>query len=203
MAIQVGGTTVIDDSRNLVNIASGGGWELTTDQATTQDQTYFYIQVPSDCELGFFEIELSFTTESGNYRAFCQPKYSIGYNLFCAGRTWTNSTTSTYLDNNTQYGIAMNYWNIGNANSTTFSTNERYFISGFVHPKATSTSPFKRPRIVASTHYQDSSGNLIIVNWNIDAKGDNLGNAQNIDRMYFYPQSGSFDARRSRFWKVA
>ena len=42
MAIKVGGTTVIDDSRNLVNIASGAGSSTTFGDVGTHAFLYFY-----------------------------------------------------------------------------------------------------------------------------------------------------------------
>ena len=65
MAIKVNGTTVIDDSRNLINIASGAGASTTAGAVSTYAFLVGYISSPTGFNISIAGSNLSYANDNG------------------------------------------------------------------------------------------------------------------------------------------
>lgn len=204
MAINLGGTSVIDDSRQLLNITGIDdttknaipGFKLYSEVSNSSAVSLVTVYLNPNADVHYIVAELSEETASNNQmRMNLRNSSNTIQNV--KFRTMANSTTSTWLSTNSSY-TSLNYWNMGSNNSTTFG-GDRLTSSFYVHSKQQATSaPFDTPIAYGTTVWEDDSGNPCVATFASQV----LGTGGDINRVTFFPITGNIDFYRIKVYSA-
>lgn len=213
MAIQIAGTNVINNSRQLQNIASldstttstissavggggGGGFTSYDTSSSSSAVSSFTLDLDTAKSLHYIEAEFAPSTESSNWTAQAQFLTSASVLMYVHYRVFANSSTGSFSSTNASY-CDLTYWQWGNANSTTFSTGERCLVSMWVRSDVSSSTPFKSPYVWGQTLSHDNTGNP-----NISHFAARVRSTSEIGKVYFKAFNGNLAFHRGESYSV-
>ena len=198
MAIKVSGTTIVDDSRNLYNIASvdsitataignaGVGGGLLTELYNTTFTNSSIVDV-TPTNIGSttyeeYEVHGYVRLASANYWTLCSRIY-LGTSQYFGSTYNANGVTRNFGWSANNYS----YWNHNNLSNQNYSDASAYFPFRIIYQKRNAANAFMYSEFV---HY---SGLGLTPNQSIaGGEVDSLGSG-NITGFRFFPSTGSID----------
>ena len=164
----------------------------------SSDVTSFTVDIPQNNVVSILNLQMHFTTETDNFQGRIECLNSGGSVQTVGYNTGTYGTTSNF-GGSTSTSIPMNYYNLGAANSTSFTTQEGYRVLMFIHNAFVDfTYPFRHPTIWGHTSYELTSGGTKLANFTIKQKS-----TMKIASLRFSAQSGNIDYYRATVHPLA